>query len=108
MREEVEDAEEDVEDDEDVEVVADAGVQGVGGDRRRCPTIDVARVPSAAAWLAALALVTWSNRWATPLGDEQVADARPPRLQRHVAELGTGRARRRARARAGLDRRAAG
>ena len=41
------------------------------GDPRRSPRSTVARVPSAAAWLAALALVTWSNRWVTPLGENR-------------------------------------
>src|SRR5271157_5024185 len=35
------------------------------------PTMDVARVPLAAAWLAAFALVTWSNRWDTPDGEKR-------------------------------------
>ena len=89
-REEVEDPDEDVDDDEDVEEVADAGLDGVGGRLRRSPTIDWARVPLAAAWLAALALVDLvealgDRRWARTGGP--MPDDRGPG---HAAELGPG------------------
>ena len=38
---------------------------------RAAPTMDSTRVPLAAAWLAARALVTWAKRWATPLGEKR-------------------------------------
>src|SRR5664280_2479904 len=38
---------------------------------RTAPTMDSTRVPLVAACWAALALVTWSNRWTTPLGEKR-------------------------------------